>query len=94
MTDEKGVRITYDFSSVAGILSMFPVLARIAWTTLEGLYPHLWNPHLYNDPVLAVYVAEGCWLKYQGEGETGDDSAARRIWVWRSMLRDAFQRHD
>ena len=42
----------------------FPVLPN-GVETLEDFYPHL-----YNNPILVVYVG-GCWLVYQGEGETG-----------------------
>ena len=66
VTDERE-SYDYDFHSGWNFVT-FPVLPH-GVETLEDLYPHLY-PNLYNDPVLAVY-AEGCWLIYQGEGETG-----------------------
>ena len=66
MTDE---RESYDYDFHGGWnFVTFPVLPN-GVETLEGLYPHLY-PRLYSDPILVVYI-EGCWLKYQGEGETG-----------------------
>ena len=67
MTDE---RESYDYDFHGGWnFVTFPVLPN-GVETLEDLYPHLYPHGFTTDPILVVYI-EGCWLKYQGEGETG-----------------------